>query len=117
MLPARLAGRFYDRFKVIGRFPRRDGQQSSLLGRMLESFNGKPILWRFYGVWGSCSRQGAVAFLNLDFCTGGRLKNSAFSEGAKRVHSWVIDIGWTLEARCDEEMPEVSSSLPAHEHM
>ena len=33
------------------------------------------MLWRFFGVWGDCGRRGAVATVNLDFCTGGRLKN------------------------------------------
>ena len=55
----------------------------------------------------SCRRRGAATFVNLDFCTGGKLKNMAFAEGVRcSNHNLVFDISWTLEARSDEEMPE-----------
>ena len=99
---------FYDRFKVIVRMCSLDGGiRSPFLRKMVDWFNGKPMLWRFFGVWGDCTRRGHVVFLNLDFCTGGRLKNAAFSEGAKGLDSATFDMGWTLEARTDDEMPEV----------
>lgn len=73
-------------------------------------FAGKPMLWRFFGVWGNCVRSGQVTFLNLDFCTGGRLKNAAFYEASQKgLHTCNFDVGWTLEARSDDEMPEVSA--------
>jgi len=74
---------------------------------MIDSFNGKPMLWRFVGKWGRCHRSGGVTFLNLDMTTGGRMKNAAFAEGVRSGFGLcVFDISWTIEARCDEEMPE-----------
>ena len=46
----------------------------------LTQFNGKPMLWRFFGVWGDCGRRNGVVTVNLDFCTGGRIKNGALSQ-------------------------------------
>ena len=100
------AGAFYDRFKVIVRSVNVDVPYSFFLRKMVEWFNGKPMLWRFFGVWGSCKRRGAATFVDLDFCTGGRLKNSAFAEGIQHGSNLTFDISWTLEARSDEEMPE-----------
>lgn len=73
---------------------------------MIEKFNGKPMLWRWFGVWGNCGRRGAVTYLNLDFCTGGLLKNTAFSQGMRGVEACNFDLSWCLEAREDAEMPE-----------
>ena len=101
------AGRFYDRFKVIARARCLDMHVGFFLRKMIDFFNGKPMLWRFFGVWGDCRRSGNVVFLNLDFCTGGRLKNAAFHEGVKGgFQNVTFDISWTLEARSDDEMPE-----------
>ena len=119
--------------QVIARMVREDRHSTnSFLRLMIDRFNGKPMLWRFFGVWGDCgcrapgprcrpgsathdclsmlpaaprtrgelqsrsvpikrlrrSREtqlktrgvpppgrGAVATVNLDFCTGGRVKN------------------------------------------
>ena len=102
------AGRFYDRFKVVAMLRGLDLPTGFFLRTMIDSFNGKPMLWRFYGKWGNCSREGDVVFVNLDMCTGGMLKNSTFAEGVRGAyfeHS-LFDIAWTLEARTDEEMPE-----------
>ena len=32
---------------------------------------GKPMLWRFFGVWGKCLRRGGVVIVNMDFQTVG----------------------------------------------
>ena len=65
------------------------------------------MLWRFFGIWGNCSRRGSVVFANLDFCTGGRVKNAAFARGVKLgFQHLVFDFSWTIEAREEEEMPE-----------
>ena len=32
----------------------------------LTQFNGKPMLWRFFGVWGDCARRNGVVMVNLD---------------------------------------------------
>ncbi len=99
--------KFYDRFKVIVRARHLDATPGWFLGRMMDSFNGKPMLWRFFDEWGSAARRGSVCFLNLDFMTGGRMKNAAFAEGVRSgFHRCVFEISWTIEARADEEMPE-----------
>ena len=56
------------------------------------------MLWRFFGVWGDCGRRGAVATVNLDFCTGGRLKNGALAQCASRFDGFVGDVSWLLES-------------------
>jgi len=100
-------GEFYDRFKVIARMVREDRHSTnSFLRLMIDQFNGKPMLWRFFGVWGDCGRRGAVATVNLDFCTGGRLKNGALAQCASRFDGFVGDVSWLLESRTDAEMPE-----------
>lgn len=102
------AGRFFDRFKVVARVRQLDMSGGPFLRRMLEWFNARPMLWRFFGSWGRCSRRGAAVFVSLDFCTGGRLKNSAFSEALRSgfARANVLDFAFTLEARTDAEMPE-----------
>ena len=105
-------GRFFDRFKVIGRLlpngmTRELFESDFFLRRMLEAFNGKPMLWRWFGVWGDCERVGGVVNLNLDFCTGGRIKNRAFARGMPAGEGKALwDLSFTLEARDDAEMPE-----------
>ena len=100
-------GEFYDRFKVIARMVREDRHSTnSFLRMMIDQFNGKPMLWRFFGVWGDCGRRGAVATVNLDFCTGGRIKNGALAQCASRFDGFVGDVSWLLESRTDAEMPE-----------
>ena len=100
--------KYFDRFKVIVRLRILDRNVGFFLRQMVSQFNGKPMLWRFWGVWGCCLRKGDVVFANLDFMTGGRLKNSAFSQacGGSGLDSVVFDVSWTLESRCDAEMPE-----------
>ena len=99
--------RFYDRWKIIVRTITLDKPPSFFLGKMMDAFNATPMLWRFFGKWGRCSRSGAVAFANLDFAAGGSMKNAAFAEGLRSgFDSVVYDISWVLEARADEEMPE-----------
>ena len=39
-----------------------------LTEEMVDWFNGKPMLWRFFGVWGDCGRRNGVVTVNLDFC-------------------------------------------------
>ena len=99
--------KFYDRFKVIGRVLQMDGQPGLLLRSMLSKFNGTPMLWRFFGIWGNCGRAGGVAYVNLDFCTGGRLKNTAFAQGLPAFKWAIFDMSWTIESRDNSEMPEV----------
>ena len=100
-------GKFYDRFKVIARCVHIDKAMGPFLRSMLTWFNAKPMLWRFFGVWGNCFRRGAATFINLDFCTGGRIKNKAFYEMlAIGNNTIVFDLAFTLEARTDDEMPE-----------
>ena len=101
------SGDFYDRFKVIARMLHQEDQATNFfLRRMIEQFNGKPMLWRFFGVWGDCCRRGGVACVNLDFCTGGRIKNAALFQAATTLGSFVGDLSWCLESRADVEMPE-----------
>ena len=98
---------FYDRFKVIARALQVDKPMGPFLRKMVQWFNAKPMLWRFFGVWGNCLRRGGVTFVNLDFCTGGRLKNRAFFEGLALARNTVVfDLAFTLEARGDDDMPE-----------
>ena len=98
---------FYDRFKVICRLVSAETQASSTsLRGMISRFNGKPMLWRFFGVWGNCVRRGAVVAVNLDFCTGGRVKNAALLQCVQRSGGFVVDMSWALESRSDAEMPE-----------
>ena len=52
------AGRFYDRFKVVAVLRDLDTPPGLFLRTMIDSFNGKPMLWRFFGSWGSCGRTG-----------------------------------------------------------
>ena len=99
-------GEFFDRFKVIARLRHIDHKPNWFVRTMIDSFNAKPMLWRFFGVWGQCRREGRVVFIDCDMCTGGRLKNSAFFEGQRSGIGHVTDLSWTLEARTDEEMPE-----------
>ena len=99
-------GQFFDRFKVIARLRHIDHKPNWFIRTMIDSFNAKPMLWRFFGVWGQCRREGRVVFIDCDMCTGGRLKNSAFFEGQRSGIGHVTDLSWTLEARGDEEMPE-----------
>lgn len=107
--------RFYDRFKCIARLLSPDlekvanrGAKGMLVRRLSRYFNGKPMLWRFFGVWGNCVRCGAAQFINMDFCSGGAIKNAAFFEGLKYLHKERIvwELSFTLEARTDDEMPE-----------
>ena len=84
-----------------------DSNPGPFLQGMINWFNGTPMLWRFFGTWGRCERRGAAVFLNLDFCTGGMLKNSAFAQGVRAgFELCTFDLSWTVEARDDEEMPE-----------
>ena len=100
-------GKYYDRFKVIVRLRTLDARPGYFLKGMIDQFNGKPMLWRWFGVWGSLQRRHGVVFANLDMCTGGRLKNAAFASGyASASDGLVFDVSWTLEARGDGEMPE-----------
>ena len=74
------------------------------------------MLWRFFGVWGRCCRSGAVVILNLDFQTGGRIKNLAFARGVQAgFDNMVYDVSWTLEARHDAQMPERLAVVMASE--
>mmetsp|Transcript_5208 Transcript_5208/g.8742 ORF Transcript_5208/g.8742 Transcript_5208/m.8742 type:complete len:341 (+) Transcript_5208:146-1168(+) len=100
------ASYFYDRFKVIVRQLASNEPLGPFLKRAVRWFDGKPMLWRWFGVWGNCIRNGDVTFLNLDFCTGGRLKNQAFARGAPKLRNFVVEFSFTLEARTDAEMPE-----------
>jgi len=98
---------FYDRLKVIVRLRHLDIRIGGFLRSMVDLFNGKPMLWRFFGAWGKCSRRGAVVIVNMDMQTGGRIKNSAFARGVQSgYHHMVFDVAWTLEGRTDSELPE-----------
>ena len=101
------ASAFYDRFKVIARMVTEDAHSTNpFLRLMIDHFNGKPMLWRFFGVWGDCGARGAVATVNLDFCTGGRVKNAALAQCTRTFDGFVGDMSWLLESREDAEMPE-----------
>jgi hypothetical protein len=85
------------------------GAKGMLVRRLSRYFNGKPMLWRFFGVWGNCVRCGAAQFINMDFCSGGAIKNAAFFEGLKYLHKERIvwELSFTLEGRAQrDEMPE-----------
>lgn len=84
------SGKFYDRFKVIVRVRRLFGKPGWFLSKMINAFSGKPMLWRFFGVWGRCHRRGAAVFINMDMCTGGMLKNRAFAEGVRSGFGKVV---------------------------
>ena len=46
------SGDFYDRFKVIVRCREAGVPIGVFLRKMIDWFNGKPMLWRFFGIWG-----------------------------------------------------------------
>ena len=46
------SGDFYDRFKVIVRCREVGVPVGVFLRKMIDWFNGKPMLWRFFGIWG-----------------------------------------------------------------
>ena len=105
--------RFFDRLQVIGKLLP-GGMTSELfesdffLRRMLEAFNGKPMLWRWFGVWGG-ERAGGVVNLGLDFCTAAASRTRVRRGMPAGEGKALWDLSFTLEARTTPR----SSASPA----
>ena len=73
---------------------------------MLEAFNGKPMLWRWFGV-GATANARAASSTSTSTSARAAASRTARSRGMPAGEGKALwDLSFTLEARDDAEMPE-----------